>query len=62
MQAGLTLESIDLCFMDRTTTPVKKAGELRDQMKRGGEVTLDQAFGGEKHAQTSAHVEHAVGV
>ena len=27
--AGLTLESIDMCFVDRTTTPVKKAAELR---------------------------------
>ncbi|KAK4541322.1 hypothetical protein LTR36_008080 [Oleoguttula mirabilis] len=60
--AGLTLESIDLCFMDTTTTPVKKASELRQLMKRGGEVTLDQAFEAEKHGQISAHVEHATSV
>lgn len=56
--AGLTLESIDLCFIDRSTTPVKKASELRMQMKSGGQVTLDQAFDGEKRASVATHAEH----
>jgi hypothetical protein len=42
--AGFTLESIDLCFMDKTTTPVKRANELWKAMKKGEEVSLDQAF------------------
>lgn len=57
--AGLALESIDLCFMDRTTTPVKKASELRREMKQGGDVTLDQVLDGEKKVDTPAHVEHS---
>lgn len=60
--AGLSLESIDLCFMDRTISPVKKANELRKQMKRGGEVTLDQASEGEKKKEISEHVERTVSV
>lgn len=49
--AGLTLESMDLCFMDKTVSPVKKANELRAAMKRGQEIALGQVFdskGGEE--------------
>lgn len=55
--AGLALESIDLCFIDRTLSPVKKASELRIQMKRGGDVTLEQALDAEKVVDMATHVE-----
>lgn len=42
--AGFTLESIDLCFVDKSVSPVKKANELWRAMKNGGVVGLDQAF------------------
>lgn len=57
--AGLSLETIDLCFIDRSTSPVKKANELRKQMKQGRDITLDQAFEGEKRLEVVSHVEHA---
>lgn len=44
--AGLSLESIDLCFMDKSTTPVKKANELWKRMRRGEDVTLQEVFEG----------------
>lgn len=56
--AGLTLEAIDLCFMDRTMDPVKKAGELRRQLKRGETITLGGGEGGEEKAEeVGVHVE-----
>lgn len=38
--AGLSLESVDLCFMDQTQSPVKKANEMRRNIKRGQNVTF----------------------
>ena len=55
--AGMTLVSIDLCFMDRSTTPVKNASQLRNQIKCGGEVTLNRAIDDEKRAPVASHVE-----
>lgn len=42
--AGFTLESVDLCFMDKDVSPVKKADELWKAMKRGQNVALDQGI------------------
>ena len=42
--AGFTLESIDLCFMDKSVSPVKKANELWRSMKNGEDIALEQAF------------------
>ncbi|CRG87099.1 Sugar transporter STL1 [Talaromyces islandicus] len=54
--AGLSLESIDLCFMDRAHNPVKKANEMRRRIKEGRDVTLNNALEGEKNVG-SEHVE-----
>ncbi|KAL1893133.1 hypothetical protein Sste5346_006565 [Sporothrix stenoceras] len=40
--SGLSLEMIDLAFMDRTKGPVKCAAELRRMVKSGQHVTLTQ--------------------
>lgn len=55
--AGLSLEAIDLCFMDKTTTPVKKANEMRRNIKEGRQVTLRAALVNEKDVEMTAHVE-----
>jgi hypothetical protein len=61
--AGLTLESIDLCFMDRTQNPVQRAHELRKRMKSGMEVNLQREVEkevfreGEKKDETGEYVE-----
>lgn len=46
--AGMSLEAIDLSFMDKDLGPVKKANQLWKRMKAGEDVTLDQAFQDEK--------------
>ena len=38
--AGLSLEMLDVVFMDDTTTPVKRAAELRHKIRRGETVQL----------------------
>ncbi|KXT09519.1 hypothetical protein AC579_7192 [Pseudocercospora musae] len=54
--AGLTLESIDLCFMDRSTTPVKKANDMRKQLRSGVAAVLEhEVEAGEK--KEIVHVE-----
>lgn len=55
--AGFTLESIDLCFMDKSVSPVKKANELWRSMKNGQEIALDQAFSKESEEDQVTHLE-----
>jgi hypothetical protein len=38
--AGFSLEAVDLAFMDRSMSPVKKADELWKRMRQGQDVTL----------------------
>lgn len=54
--AGLTLESIDLCFMDRSTTPVKKANEMRRQLRSGVAAVLEHEIEAGKEKDV-VHVE-----
>lgn len=54
--AGFTLESVDLCFMDKSVSPVKKANELWRAMKRGEDVNLGQSLM-ENKGQEVTHVE-----
>jgi len=59
--AGLSLEMIDLAFIDRTTTPVKRAKELRKIMKSGETLTLrEHGDGLEKGLVTAQHIETKV--
>lgn len=43
--------------MDKTTTPVKKANEMRRSIKGGRQVTLSASLGNEKDVEMTAHVE-----
>jgi hypothetical protein len=43
---GLSLELVDLAFMDDTTTPVKRAKELHKMIASGEELTLRTEVGG----------------
>ena len=47
--AGLSLESLDLCFMDQTLNPVKKANDMRRNMKQGQDVALSHGLGEQKN-------------
>lgn len=38
--AGFSLEAVDLAFMDRSTSPVKKSAELWGLIRQGYDVTL----------------------
>jgi hypothetical protein len=38
--AGFTLEAVDLAFMDKEKGPVKRANELWQIIKKGGDVGL----------------------
>ena len=60
--AGLTLESFDLWFMDRSMSPVKKASELRKQMKLGHDITINRIFDNDKKAGTVERIERVEGV
>ena len=40
--SGLTLEMVDLAFMDETKSPVKRAAEIRKLLKANQHVTLAQ--------------------
>lgn len=49
--AGLSLESVDLCFMDQTQSPVKKANEMRRNIKQGQNATLSHGLDEEKNVE-----------
>lgn len=57
--AGLTLESIDVCFMDQNVSPFKKAKYLRKQMQMGNDITIAQAFVNDKMGEVVEKIEHA---
>lgn len=38
--SGFGLETVDLCFMDPTKSPVKRAAELQAMRKKGEDITL----------------------
>lgn len=57
--SGLTLELVDLAFMDPTTNPVKRASELRRMIKEGQDLNLRGNTGdvGEKFELSTEQVE-----
>jgi hypothetical protein len=46
--AGFTLEAVDLAFMDKEKGPVKRANELWQVIKKGGDVGLRSEINDEK--------------
>lgn len=46
--AGFTLEAVDLAFMDKEKGPVKRANELWQIIKKGGDVGLREGMINEK--------------
>ncbi|OAA64584.1 General substrate transporter [Niveomyces insectorum RCEF 264] len=56
--AGLSLEAIDLCFMDSNKSPVQKANELVKELKRGHDVSLDRAFDDDEKVAATSQVEY----
>lgn len=38
--SGLELESVDLCFMDKSKNPVNRAAELQKMRRLGEDITL----------------------
>ena len=46
--AGFTLEAVDLTFMDKEKGPVKRANELWEVMKTGGDVGLREQMHNDK--------------
>lgn len=57
--AGFTLEAVDLAFMDKEKGPVKRANELWEIIKKGGDVGLrGQMHDGEKEAGRAEMVEN----
>ncbi|QKX55457.1 uncharacterized protein TRUGW13939_02550 [Talaromyces rugulosus] len=49
--AGFTLEAVDLAFMDKEKGPVKRADELWQVIKRGGDIGLREEVAQEKKNQ-----------
>lgn len=59
--SGLTLEMIDLAFMDETKSPVKRAAEIRKMLKNNQHVTLSQEIAAKMDfGEASEHVEQKV--
>ena len=58
--AGFSLEMVDLCFTDRTQSPVKRSKQLRAALKRGETINLTDSVLDEKIKQSAVHVEVAV--
>ncbi|GAM41884.1 monosaccharide transporter [Talaromyces pinophilus] len=57
--AGFTLEAVDLAFMDKEKGPVKRANELWEIIKKGGDVGLrGQMYDGKKEAGRAEMVEN----
>ncbi|KUL82167.1 hypothetical protein ZTR_09557 [Talaromyces verruculosus] len=57
--AGFTLEAVDLAFMDKEKGPVKRANELWETIKKGGDVGLrGQMHDGKKEAGRAEMVEN----
>ncbi|KAK5801351.1 hypothetical protein VI817_003563 [Penicillium citrinum] len=58
--AGFSLEAVDLAFMDRSTSPVKKSAELWELIRQGYDVTLTGEVDQKNTIRTqSEHVEMA---
>ncbi|KAJ5102490.1 hypothetical protein N7532_003019 [Penicillium argentinense] len=57
--AGFSLEAVDLTFMDRTKSPVKKADELWKSIRRGQQVTLTEEVDQKAERPHVTHVEAA---
>lgn len=55
--AGFTLEMVDLCFMSEDMSPVAKARELQQAMKRGENVNLSLEVGAKEKEENAAHIE-----
>jgi hypothetical protein len=49
--AGFTLEAVDLAFMDKEKGPVKRADELWQVIKKGGDIGLREEVAHEKKDQ-----------
>lgn len=59
--SGLTLEMVDLAFMDETKSPVKRAAEIRKMLKNNEHVTLAEEIAAKVDlGETSEHVEQKV--
>ena len=54
--AGFSLEAVDLAFMDRSKSPVKKAAELWALIRQGYDVTLTGEV--DQKNNSTAHTEH----
>lgn len=57
--AGFSLEAVDLAFMDRSVSPVKKADELWKRIKRGEDVTLTGYVDRKEGGGQADHIEVA---
>ena len=58
--AGFSLEAVDLAFMDRSTSPVKKSAELWELIRQGYDVTLTGEVDQKNTIRTqSEHVDMA---
>ncbi|GAB7353839.1 hypothetical protein MBLNU459_g4207t2 [Dothideomycetes sp. NU459] len=55
--AGFTLETVDMCFMDKSVSPVKKANDLWMRMRKGEDISLNQVFEDKNEAEVVEHVE-----
>lgn len=57
--AGFSLEAVDLAFMDRSTSPVKKADELWRLIRDGHDVSLTAEVNQKIDGAQVDHVEVA---
>lgn len=54
---GLSLELVDLAFLDESTNPVKRAKELQRIIKSGGDLTLRTEIGEKGDPVVVTHAE-----